>query len=212
MLLVPVGACAPTARESDRVAADGSASGSSVPNPSLPASATEGTGTGATSPGSTALPPQPGEPPPVARPVEVHIPAIGVRSNLEALAVGRGGELEAPSEWNVAGWYAAGPAPGERGPAVIAGHVDSPTGPAVFWRLDELRPGDRIEITRADGSTGAFRVDHSRSVPRDNFPTSEVYGPVPDVQLRLITCDGGYDHSAGRYLRNLVVFATAVDA
>ena len=154
--------------------------------------------------------PQPPPDPDVADPVAVTIPAAGVRTPLDRLGLGSDGEVQAPARWQVPGWYAAGPAPGDPGPAVVLGHVDSPAGPAVFARLAELRPGDRVEVTRADGSTGVFTVDRSVSVPQEGFPTAEVYGPTPDAQLRLITCDGDYDRTAGRYLHNLVVFATLV--
>ncbi len=141
-------------------------------------------------------------------PIALTIAALGVQSTVDRVGLGAGGEIEAPARWQVPGWYSAGPAPGQQGPAVVLGHVDSPQGPAVFARLDELRPGDRIEVTRADASTAVFAVDRSISVPQEGFPTAEVYGPTPDVELRLITCDGPYDRAAGRYLHNLVVFAT----
>jgi hypothetical protein len=143
-----------------------------------------------------------------ADPVALTIAAVGVRSTLDRVGLGAGGEIEAPGRWQVPGWYSAGPAPGQQGPAVILGHVDSPQGPAVFARLGELRPGDLIEVSRADASTAVFAVDRSISVPQHGFPTAEVYGPTPDSELRLITCEGPYDRTAGRYLHNLVVFAT----
>lgn len=159
--------------------------------------------------------PASGEPPTpvvVALPVAVALPRLGVSSELDPLQLQPDGQLQAPPRWNVAGWYVGGPRPGERGPAVVAGHVDGPDGPAVFWRLRELRPGDRIEISRADGSTAVFAMTRSLVVPKDHFPTAEVYGPTPHAELRLITCDGGFDRGSGHYLDNLVVFATEVDA
>ncbi|MDT9594967.1 class F sortase [Nocardioides zeae] len=146
-----------------------------------------------------------------APPTRVRVPSLDVESSLDALGRLPDGTLEAPPEWQVAGWFADGVAPGDRGPAVIAGHVDSPTGPAVFADLDRLRPGDRVEVDHEDGTTTAFEVDRTAVLPRDDFPTEEVYGPVPDAQLRLITCDGTYSAERG-YSDNLVVYATAVPA
>lgn len=144
----------------------------------------------------------------VAEPIALVIPAAGIDSQLDRVGTASGGEIEPPARWQVPGWYADGPTPGDPGPAVVLGHVDSPDGPAVFARLGELRPGDHVEIARADGSTAVFTVDRSVSVQQEGFPTEAVYGPTPDAQLRLITCDGTYDRGAGRYLGNLVVFAT----
>lgn len=165
----------------------------------------------ATSGRPTALPEQAPVELAVADPVQVSVPSVGIDSTLGELGLTPGGELEAPSEWDVAGWYAGGPAPGERGPAVIAGHVDSPNGPAVFWRLREVAVGDAVRVTRADGTAATFQVTRTLSVAQDEFPTAEVYGPTPASELRLITCDGPYDRAAGRYEHNLVVFATATE-
>jgi sortase (surface protein transpeptidase) len=93
------------------------------------------------------------------------------------------------------------------GPAVIAGHVDSRTGPAVFYRLRDLRPGDQIRVVRADGSHVRFVVEGAGSHPKDGFPTGAVFGPVPGAALRLITCAGDFDRARGSYRDNLVVFA-----
>ena len=97
--------------------------------------------------------------------------------------------------------------PGDRGPAVVAGHVDSVAGPAVFYRLRELRPGDEVVVDLSDGRTVTFRVTGSLQVPKDAFPTEEVYGPTPDAELRLITCGGEFDRSVRSYEDNTVVFA-----
>ncbi|WFR68445.1 sortase [Curtobacterium flaccumfaciens] len=97
--------------------------------------------------------------------------------------------------------------PGQVGPAVIAGHVDSPTAAAVFFRLDELVPGDEIHVAMSDGSTRTFTVDRSEHAAKSAFPTSDVYGTAPTPQLRLITCDGTFDTATGHYTDNLIVFA-----
>lgn len=145
-----------------------------------------------------------------SEPVGVRVPSLGISSTLEDLRTDASGRLQSPKEWQQAGWFAEGAVPGEIGPAVVAGHVDSPTGPAVFARLGELAPGDLVEVERADGEVARFRVDRAEVVAKDDFPTEAVYGPTPDPQLRLITCDGPYVRSSGGYQDNLVVFASEV--
>jgi sortase (surface protein transpeptidase) len=142
-----------------------------------------------------------------ATPVRVTIPAIGVSSGLEDLHRGAAGELDPPEDWDSAGWFSDGIVPGEVGPAVIAGHVDSPTSAAVFFRLDELVPGDEVHVAMSDGSTRTFTVDRSERAAKSAFPTSDVYGTAPTPQLRLITCDGTFDTATGHYTDNLIVFA-----
>ncbi|WIB71710.1 class F sortase [Curtobacterium sp. MCBD17_026] len=142
-----------------------------------------------------------------ATPVSVSIPAIGVRSSLEDLHRGAAGELDPPVDWDSAGWFSDGIVPGEVGPAVIAGHVDSPTSAAVFFRLDELVAGDEVHVRMSDGSTRTFIVDRAERAAKSAFPTSDVYGPTPTPQLRLITCDGTFDTATGHYTDNLIVFA-----
>ena len=142
-----------------------------------------------------------------APPATLTIPPIGVETQLEHLAVRDDGTLAAPIDFARAGWFAEGPAPGERGPAVIVGHVDSRDGPAVFYHLAELAPGDPIEVTRADGTIARFAVTDTLEAAKDAFPTEAVYGPTPGPTLRLITCTGAFDRAARHYLSNLVVYA-----
>ena len=144
---------------------------------------------------------------PLSPPVRVEIPAIGVSSPLVRLGLNPDGTMQVPGDFQVAGWFTGGPQPGQLGPAVIAGHVDSRTGPAVFYRLRDLRPGDQIRVVRADGSRLRFVVEGARSYPKDGFPTGAVFGPVPGAALRLITCAGDFDRARGSYRDNLVVFA-----
>lgn len=144
------------------------------------------------------------------RPDRLQIAAIGVDSSLEKLRVTPDKLLAPPVDPARAGWFPGSAVPGEQGPAVIAGHRDSVNGPAVFWRLTDLRPGNRIKVTRSDGRIVAFEVVQVRRVARKNFPTEEVYGPTPDSTLRLITCGGLYDHVRGRYLDNVLVLAVPV--
>lgn len=142
-----------------------------------------------------------------ATPVSVAIPAIGVSSSLEDLHRGAAGELDPPKDWDSAGWFSDGIVPGQVGPAVIAGHVDSPTAAAVFFRLDELVAGDEVHVAMSDGTTRTFTVDRSERAAKSAFPTSDVYGTAPTPQLRLITCDGTFDTATGHYTDNLIVFA-----
>ena len=144
-----------------------------------------------------------------ASPTAVEIPSIGVRSALSELGLDESGAIEAPSDFDVAGWFALGPRPGQPGPSVIAGHVDSRDGPAVFYRLHELVPGDEVIVHRADGTTIRFTVTDAQSYSKDAFPTESVYGPVPGPELRLITCGGEFDSSRQQYRDNVVVYAVA---
>ena len=143
-------------------------------------------------------------------PIDVTLPSIGVTSPLEHLARQDDGTIAAPVDFDMAGWFSAGPQPGQPGPAVIAGHVDSKTGPAVFYRLRDLQPGDPVEVRREDGRVVTFRVTRLEQHAKDEFPSEAVYGPVPDAELRLITCGGDFNRSTGHYLDNLVVYAVAV--
>jgi sortase (surface protein transpeptidase) len=143
-----------------------------------------------------------------ALPVRLEIPGIGVSTALERLGRAPDRTVEVPSEWQVAGWYAEGPRPGDPGSAVVLGHVDSRSGPAVFYRLDELGRGDRVEVVRADGSRARFTVDRTERYEKDRFPTADVYYPTLTPMLRLVTCGGPFDLASGHYRDNVIVFAT----
>jgi hypothetical protein len=143
---------------------------------------------------------------PPGPPTRVRIPAIHVDSTLESLTLDRTGALNAPDRYDEAGWYAAGVVPGDNGPAVVAGHVDSTAGPAVFFNLHTLTPGATVGIERG-GVWVNFRVTEVDEYPKDQFPTDRVYRATPDPQLRLITCGGDFDTVHKRYYDNVVVFA-----
>jgi hypothetical protein len=145
----------------------------------------------------------------VSQPVSLTIPAIGVQGNIIHLGLTASGALQVPSSTAVAGWYTGSPRPGAVGSSVIAGHIDSKTGPGIFFRLSALHPGDRVYVRRADGTLAAFKVTVVRQFAKDTFPTSAVYGAVPDSELRLITCGGTFDPQLGSYLSNTVVYAVA---
>jgi sortase (surface protein transpeptidase) len=140
-------------------------------------------------------------------PVRLSVPAIGVETPLLRLGLEPDRSMEVPADFDRAGWFAGGPAPGQPGPAVIAGHVDSKSGPAVFYRLRELRAGDHLQVIRADGTRLRFVVETIRSFPKAGFPTDAVFGPTPAAELRLVTCAGTFDRARGSYRDNLVVFA-----
>jgi hypothetical protein len=145
--------------------------------------------------------------PGVAAPARLVVPSIGVDTALQSVGVLPDGTLEPPSEWGIAGWYADGVRPGDPGPAVIEGHVDSRNGPAVFYRLRDLRVGATVLVHTAAGKTLRFVVDTVREYPKTKFPTAAVYGPTPLPVLRLVTCTGEFDWQARSYLDNLVVSA-----
>jgi hypothetical protein len=142
-------------------------------------------------------------------PERVRIGAIGVDAELEQIDVGDGGALTPPTDFHRAGWFAKGTAPGDLGPSVIAGHVDTRAGPAVFYRLRDLKPGDTVEVVRGP-KTLTFQVTGTESFAKTAFPTTGVYGPTPVPELRLITCGGDFDDGTGHYADNLIVYAVLV--
>ena len=153
---------------------------------------------------------RPADPLPAA-PLRIRIPAIGVDSTVTPIDVDGTGALQPPGGADSTGWYAAGPAPGATGPAVLAGHVDSRTGPAVFYRLRDLPAGSRIEVDRSDGTTAVFVARRTFQTAKAAFPTAAVYAPTPAPELRLVTCGGTFDRSIGHYRDNVVVEAVAAD-
>jgi hypothetical protein len=148
-----------------------------------------------------------GSAPDGAAPRGVQIPTAGIDTALTPVGLTDGGTLVPPDDPVAAGWLRTGPAPGEPGPAVLAGHVDGTAGPAAFFRLSTVEVGDRVLVARADGSTVRFTITRVARYAKDAFPTREVYGPTPDPQLRLITCGGAFDRAAGHYRDNVVVYA-----
>lgn len=173
--------------------ADGAGTGSASADADRPASATD-----------SAVPVD--EPTPVG----IRIPSIGVDASMIPLGLRPDRSIEVPQDFAQAGWWADGPEPGEPGPAVILGHVDSRSGPAVFFDLRNLESGDKVVIDRADGTSVTYRVDRLEQHPKDEFPTDAVYGPTSDAQLRLVTCGGDFDRSVRHYVDNIVVFGSLV--
>ncbi|WP_084729945.1 class F sortase [Streptacidiphilus neutrinimicus] len=153
-----------------------------------------------------------GSPPPnsaaiAPAPVRIRIPGIHLDSALVDLQVQPDGHLAAPAEPDQVGWWSDGPHPGDPGAAIIVGHIDSRTGPAAFYHLSALRPGDSVTIDRADHTRIAFIVQALRQYAKSALPDQDVYTPAGPPALRLITCGGPYDHRAHQYLDNLVVYA-----
>ena len=146
-------------------------------------------------------------------PVTVDIPAIGVRARVVPVGLRPDGTVEVPPLGRDApvGWYRHLATPGEPGPAVLLGHVDSAAeGPAVFWALARLRAGDRVAVHRANGTTATFAVRTVASYPKRGFPSAAVYGPTSAAELRLITCGGTFDRGRGTYRDNVIAFAALV--
>jgi sortase (surface protein transpeptidase) len=149
--------------------------------------------------------------PPPHRPERVHIASIGVDATIIDLGLNPDRTLEVPEDIRLTGWWTGRSVPGEEGPSIVVGHVDSAAaGPGVFWRLRELDIGDVIHIERSDGSISEFRVIETELVLKDEFPTEKVYGSTEGSQLRLITCGGSFDQSARSYLGNVIVYAEHV--
>ncbi|MEU4062996.1 class F sortase [Streptomyces wedmorensis] len=163
----------------------------------------------------TAPPPRPTPPPaplPRSRPTTLAVPAITIEAPVTELGIDGKGRLATPPVDNprVVGWYAKGATPGERGTAVVVGHRDTRTGPAVFLNLDSLSPGNTVRVARADGKVAVFTVDRVRTYAKADFPDKEVYGATGRPELRLLTCGGAFDSRKG-YEANIVVFAHLTD-
>lgn len=153
--------------------------------------------------------PPPIPPLPRSTPLQVVIPSLGVDAPLLGLGMGADGTPELPpfAQPHTAGWLRDSATPGERGTAVLLGHVDTTTGPAVFWGLSALRPGAQVQVARLDGRTAVFTVAKVAAYRKQAFPAAEVYGPAADAELRLITCGGPYDTATRSYRGNVVVYA-----
>jgi sortase (surface protein transpeptidase) len=148
---------------------------------------------------------------PESVPTIVKIPAISVNTEIHEVGLLASGAIETPDLFsNKVGWYKYGPTPGELGPSVLVGHVDTYKGPSVFWNLSKLAPGDVIDVTRADGTTAKFAVSQITQYNQDSFQTDEVYGNIDYAGLRIITCGGSFNYITGRYSHNTVVFASLV--
>jgi hypothetical protein len=201
--------------------------GSAVPSHDASAEPTAGQACSATACGAVPAPPKARDPgsavirgPAMTRslPVSISIPAIGVSSRLLYVGINSDGTIQVPPLndpplTNEAAWYKSSPTPGQPGPSIIEGHVDSLTGgPSVFFRLGGLTPGDLVYITLADRQVAVFKITGVRLYPKDQFPTSTVYGSTDYAALRLITCGGSFDEQSRHYDSNVVAFASLVSS
>ncbi|MCF3962401.1 class F sortase [Streptomyces fuscigenes] len=146
---------------------------------------------------------------PRSAPTRLQIPSIAVDAPFTTLNLDATGKLNPPpaNDKNLVGWYEGGVTPGENGTSIVAGHVDTKTGPAVFLLLDDLRAGSTVDITRQDGIVATFTVDSVETFSKADFPDERVYGKSTTPQLRLITCGGSYNRQVKDYTDNVVVFA-----
>jgi Sortase domain len=141
-------------------------------------------------------------------PVRLRISALGVDAPVGPVGKAADGTVEVPTRWEDVGWFDGGARPGEDGPAVLLGHVDSKAGPAVFARLPTAPPGTVVEVVDEDGKTTRWRVDRVEQHPKTRFPTEAVYLPALRPELRLVTCGGEFDRATGHYRDNVVVYAS----
>ncbi|NUK07304.1 class F sortase [Streptomyces lunaelactis] len=148
------------------------------------------------------------DPLPPSAPVRLRIPEIRVDAPVMLLGLDKDGSLDVPpaADRNLTGWYKDGTAPGAKGTAIVAGHVDNARGPSVFYSLGALKKGHRIEVTREDGRTAVFTIDAIEVYEADAFPDEKVYGPRDRAELRVITCGGGFTKKTG-YQGNVVAYA-----
>ncbi|WP_446666395.1 class F sortase [Flexivirga sp. B27] len=180
----------------------------------LPAPSTKAPPSQSTTPSPDAKPSTVGKVLKRSRPTALTIPAIDIEhSHLAAYGTDAHGAIDVPPATGgvPAGWYTGSPTPGQLGPSVIVGHTDAAKdGRSIFFRLGELRPGDKIRVARADHTVATFRVDSLEHYPKAKFPTSTVYGNINHAGLRLISCIGKFDRTTGHYLDNIVVYAHLV--
>jgi sortase (surface protein transpeptidase) len=175
---------------------------------------TDGPATGelfAVGPADPARLPRPAEPLGKAVPQRVDIPRLGVQAPVVSRGLDAQGAVDPPplDQPGVVGWYGAGTPPGARGAALLVGHVDTATRPAVFYKLSTLRPGETVRVVRSDGKVAEFTVDDVRVLPRAGFDADQAYGPHRPgrAELRLITCGGSFDRADHSYTANVVVSA-----
>ncbi|MCG3756614.1 MULTISPECIES: class F sortase [unclassified Amycolatopsis] len=146
----------------------------------------------------------------VADPVSLDVPSIDAHSSLVPLGLNDDKTVQVPpvDQPLQAGWYHFGPKPGQVGPAVVLGHIDGNHQKGIFWRLHEMKKGDKVVIGRKDGSKATFTVTKVDQIAKKTFPTEAVYGNTTDSQIRLITCGGAFDAEKKSYLDNIIVYGT----
>jgi hypothetical protein len=188
------------------------AAGTLRPTASSSQKATDGRSGGAIPAPAKRATPAPKTPP--SSPVSIRIPSIGVSSEIIQVGVNPDKSIQIPQpgpDYDKAAWFKFSPTPGQIGPSIIEGHVDSAAhGPSVFFKLGALRPNDLVEVSLADHTVATFKVSGVRSFPKDKFPIFDVYGNTTTPDLRLITCGGDFDRSTGHYRSNIIAFASMV--
>ena len=147
----------------------------------------------------------------IGYPVNLQIPKIGVNAKIEWVGLDRDNNMDVPKSWENVGWYSPGYLPGSVGNAVIDGHLDSPFGPAVFWRLSELNQGDMVQVTDSNNNIYKFRVEKVENYPYNSFPIEKVFGKTDRKRLNLITCSGVFDQSINKYLERTVIYSSLED-
>ncbi|WP_079084134.1 class F sortase [Streptomyces longwoodensis] len=206
----PAGSASPSPVPSASRPGTGASAGSAAPSRPAPSGSAAGGrtagGTGRTDAKAAGKPPA--TPLPASRPTTFGVPALGIRAPVIGLRLDDHRQLSTPpvDRPKLVGWYRAGPTPGEPGTAIAVGHRDTRTGPAVFAALAEVKPGNHIEVGRADGRTAVYTVDRVRVFDKSGFPDKEVYGASERAELRVITCGGLFTRRTG-YTSNVVVFA-----
>lgn len=143
-------------------------------------------------------------------PTRMSIPIIGMSAPLTVLGLNKDGTPQVPTSYYIPGWYKYDATPGQIGTAVILGHIDSVAGPGVFYRLRELKNGNRVNVKLRDGLTVQFAVIAVREYLKAKFPDKLVYAPRKYAALQLVTCGGAFDYSTGHYLSSIVVYTKLV--
>jgi len=187
----------------DLLPAPSPARSSADPGVPGPAQSVSAGGTARTSVGVDPVAPRPA-------PVALRIPAIGVDVSLSTLGLNADHTVQVPTDFQQAGWFGLGPSPGQTGSAVILGHVDSYTGPAVFFQIRTLRAGDQVNVSLADGAIAHFQVSAVAMYAKDQFPAQQVYAPHGGSALQLVTCGGTFDTHTRSYLSNIVAYTTLI--
>ena len=145
-------------------------------------------------------------------PLSIRVPAVGIEASFEApVALDSFGRMEVPEGYDTVAWYEFAPTPGELGPSVVLGHVDSESGPKVFHPLKDVNEGDIIEVTREDGTVAVFEAYKIKYYRQTRFPMQDVFGDTDGAEIRLITCSGIFDHATYRYSHNLVVYGKLLE-
>lgn len=156
--------------------------------------------------------PAAGEGAPAVMPTRVLASSIGIDAPVDPLGLTPAGAMEVPTDYARVGWYQGSATPGDPGVSVLAGHLDDVDGPAVFYKLERLKPGEQIEVQRSDGTSARYVVGDVKVFAKQRFPTDQVFGTAAGPGLRLVTCIGRFDRKRGTYLDNLVVYATPAEA